>query len=161
MLTQERLRELLVYDPLTGVFVWKVKRKQMNPGDEAGRLDTKGHRQITVDNKRYLAHRLVWLYVHGTFPENQLDHRDQNKENNRIENLREASNAQNQQNRGPNKNNKLGCKGVHRHRSGKFVATLRADGQSIYLGIFELKDDAVAAHSLAEKEYFGEFARLS
>ena len=67
MLTQERLKELLQYDELTGVFTWAVFKGRVTPGDIAGTPHTQGYLQLKIDGVRYFAHRLVWLYIHGKF----------------------------------------------------------------------------------------------
>lgn len=99
-LTQDTLRSLLHYDPCTGVFTWLVDSGARKvAGKVAGTLGAKHPCvYISIKRKKYLAHRLAWLYVHGVWPALQLDHVDGNPANNALANLREATNAQNQQN---------------------------------------------------------------
>lgn len=99
-LTQDILRSLLHYDPHTGVFTWLVDSGARKvAGKVAGTLGVKHPCvYISIKRKKYLAHRLAWLYVHGVWPASQLDHIDGNPANNALVNLREANNAQNQQN---------------------------------------------------------------
>jgi hypothetical protein len=148
-LTAERLRELLDYDPDTGVFVWKGRRA----GRLAGRIQHQGYVEICVDQKLYQAHRLAWLYVHGRWPAEQIDHRDLDKGNNAIANLREATRAQNRANQRPTSRNLLGVKGVSK-KGNRFKAVFR--GKSI--GYFRTLEEAAAAHATASKAYFGEHA---
>lgn len=111
MLDQETLKRLLDYDPETGVFT--------RAGKTAGRLNTSGYRQIAVQGRRYVASRLAWLWMMGAWPENQVDHRDGNQDNNRWDNLRAATHAENQQNRARYKNNTHGVTGVHYRKDSK------------------------------------------
>lgn len=101
MVTQKRLHELFVYKD--GYLI--------RNGKIAGSVSKRGYRCICVDNKIYKAHRLVYLYHHGYLPD-QIDHVDKNPDNNRIENLRAATNGQNCMNRGIMRNNTSGAKGV-------------------------------------------------
>jgi hypothetical protein len=84
-LTHDRLTEVLSYNRESGIFTWK-KIGRGYPKGEAGNLNTNGHRQIGIDRKYWVAHRLAWFYVHGVWPENEIDHRDLNKDNNALEN---------------------------------------------------------------------------
>jgi len=155
-LTQEKLKELLYYDQLTGVFKWKIKpRQSVNIGDIAGTILKKGYISIAINRKRYQAHRLAWLYVYGKWPENQIDHKDTVKHHNWIKNLREATNTQNQQNKiVANRNNKSsGILGVQLDkRSCKYKASIRVDYKPIHLGYFETKEEAHEAYITAKRE---------
>jgi hypothetical protein len=147
-LTAERLRSLLSYDAETGVFVWLVSTNgRIKVGDIAGNLDSNGYMHIGCDGKTYKAHRLAWLWKRGAWPKDQIDHRDGDKTNNRWANLREATNAVNQQNkRHARRDNKsTGLIGAKLHRkTGKFMASINVNKQRIYLG---LHDTAVLAHN--------------
>lgn len=116
LLTQTRLKEVLEYNFETGELVWIERRAGRTFGKSAGGVD-KGHGyiQIRINDRLYLAHRLIWLYVHGKFPsgeKNQLDHIDGNKTNNRLENLRECSRTENARNQKMKSNNTSGFTGV-------------------------------------------------
>lgn len=141
-LTQERLHELLEYDLETGIFRWKVSRGRAKKGSVAGSIH-KGTRNskylhIRIDRKGYKAHRLAWLYVHGYFPENLIDHIDGNPLNNKLENLREASPVCNVQNSKMKKNNTSGIPGVYfcKQRN-KYKARMTIYGKEQYLGYSE------------------------
>ena len=112
-LTQSQLKELLHYDPDTGIFTNLVTRNgRALIGDQAGYLRPTGYVIITLNYKRYRAHRLAWLYMYGVWPKDQLDHINRVSHDNRIANLREVSNSENQQNSGIQTNNTSGHKGV-------------------------------------------------
>ena len=160
--SQERLKELFDYDPETGVFTWKVNRRtKKTKGKTAGSIDTRGHIQISINSSLYLAHRLAWVYYYGESPGDMfVDHINLNKCDNRIKNLRLATNTQNQYNKSLNKNNKTGYKGVSFHKKkNNYRATIRVDGEYKYLGSFYTPEEASLAYQAAAKQYHKEFAR--
>ena len=141
------LRMELTYNPQTGVFTRRGDTKV------SGRIATKGYRQIMVLGKRYMAHRLAWLYIHGEWPADQLDHINRNKDDNRIENLREVSNKQNQENIPHWSHNTSGRRGVRFLRGG-WIAEIVQHKRKIHLGRFDNIIDAVAARMRAERTIF-------
>jgi len=153
MITQERLKEVLSYDPDTGVFTW------LDSGKVAGLPHTKGYLRMSLDGGKYLMHRLAWLYVHGKFPDNQIDHINHGKKDNRICNLRDVTGSQNQMNRGVQSNSTTGIKGVYwiKNRN-KYRAQIKVMGKITYLGYFVDKMEAARAYMLACKELHGDFA---
>jgi hypothetical protein len=153
--TVERLKELLDYDPETGVFTWRVSRGgAVDAGDTAGTKDSRGYLQIGVDRTLYLAHRLAWLYTYGEWPKNALDHINRIRTDNRIANLRPATHALNNQNTSVARNNKSGVTGVWRNtRLNKWQAYIRINGQQIHLGLFDQFDAAVQVRRAAERQY--------
>jgi hypothetical protein len=159
MVTAKRLRELLDYNPETGEFTWKVKIKQVNRGDLAGSIKSNGYRNISIDRHEYGAHRLAWLYVHGCFPREYIDHINRNKQDNRLCNLREATAQQNTHNRRGDKDSKTGIKGVYPRRNGRcFEAAIMRDGKLNYLGQFPTREAASASYTAAARLLHGEFA---
>ena len=111
-----------------------------------------GDRAVSVDDTSYLAHRLAYLYVYGEMPEGKLDHKDQDKTNNAISNLRPATNSQNGLNRGLPANNKSGHKGVHWSQNAqKWVAYIKIDRKRRHLGCFDNIEDAISARKAAEE----------
>jgi hypothetical protein len=152
-LTQEELKAFLSYDPETGVFTRKKYRSHLaKVGDEAGWVDTKGYIRIEINHKPYGAHRLAWLYVYGKFPDGQIDHINGRQGDNRIANLRIASNSENQQNVGLKRNNKSGFIGVHWHsRTNKWRAAIKINGRHKSLGNFTSVEEAAAARKKAEE----------
>ena len=165
LLTQERLKTLLSYEPGSGVFVWQVNRPNgVKIGDVAGSLNrATGYWQIKVNGQTYTAARLAWLYMHGDLPKHIVDHADLNKTNNSWNNLREATHAQNIQNRAAHKGSKSGLKGVHfaptRTSFKKWAAHIRIGGVLKTLGYFEHPEEAHAVYSKAAQAAFGQFAR--
>jgi hypothetical protein len=113
-LTVERLKELLHYDPETGVFTRKLLRGAKRAGAIAGSANWKGYICIHINGRNYRAHRLAWLYVTGNWPYAQIDHVDRDKANNKFANLREATNKQNHENLDRRrKDNTSGHRGVY------------------------------------------------
>lgn len=155
MLTQERLKELLDYDPETGVFTWKVYRGgRTKKGEKAGNVNGEGYTHIKVDGKQYKAHRLAWLYMYGTFPNKDIDHINRNKIDNSIYNLREVSNQQNSWNQKVAKNNTSGFTGVTWYkRVGKWGAYIKVDYKRKHLGFFAAPEQAHAAYLAAKAEH--------
>ena len=152
----DRLRELLSYDPATGVFIWRASTSnRVKIGDIAECRDRAGYVVIRIDGVLYRAHRLAWLYYYGVEPTVFIDHIDMDKSNNRIANLRLATKSQNQANIKARKDNALGVKGVYFERN-KYQVKIRRQ----HIGRFELLADAIAAYAAAAKQEFGAFARI-
>lgn len=161
IITQDYLKSILIYDMETGIFTRAISRNSKHKaGDVAGKVETTGYVRIKIDGKLYAAHRLAWLFVTGKFPNNQIDHINGNRKDNRFNNLREATNQQNAFNKVVPKNNTSGLKGVSWHKlTGKWQACYRVNNQRKHIGIFERKEDAEAAYIINTKIAFGEFYR--
>ena len=156
-LTQKRLKKLLNYNSETGVFRWKIKPSpQVCIGDIAG-CCSNGYTVIGVDSSNYMAHRLAWLYIYGEFPPQFIDHIDRDKSNNRISNLRMATNSQNQINAKIQSNNTSGYNGVFRN-GGNWQARIKVMGSVICLGTYKTKEEAYKVRKSAEAEIFGEYS---
>lgn len=144
ILTQDELKSQLNYDTETGFFTWKIRKAiRTKIGSIAGSLKN-GYIYIKINDRSYRAHRLAWLYVYGEFPEEQIDHINGVRDDNRLANLRLVNNSQNQQNIFNKKsNNTSGYRGVSFEKNeGKFRAEIMINGNSIFLGRF---DDAISA----------------
>lgn len=153
-LTQEKLKELLYYDFETGIFTWKVDRGgSAKKGSVAGCLKN-NYWHIAVNDKRYLAHRLAFLYMEGYMPENGIDHIDRNPKNNAWNNLREVSHSCNMRNCSLFKNNKSGITGVVWEKSTKkWRSNISIPKKNINLGRYDNLADAVKARWNAEIKY--------
>lgn len=160
MLTQSRLKELLHYNPETGVFTWHPNKKGEWPKSHAGKIAgcERTERDYTcilvrVDYRLYRAHQLAWLYMHGDFPEGGIDHKDGDATNNRISNLRPATQAINMQNlRGARKDNKLGLLGVCQRKDGKYIAQISKSKKNYFLGVFDCPKEAHAVYLEAKRK---------
>lgn len=162
MITQEQLKAQLHYDPLTGIFTNLIQRsKRSKIGSVAGSKEKTGYIRIILNYKPYRAHRLAWLYMTGEFPKNMIDHRNENKSDNRFENLREAAMSENKFNQRAQSNNKSGCKGVSMHsQTGKWRARGNLNGVEIHLGIFSEKEEAISAYQNFAKQNHLAFLNL-
>jgi hypothetical protein len=152
-MTQDELKQRLHYDPETGIFTRIQCRYPSKIGTRIGSKLPNGYRYIELDGGKYLEHRLVWLYVHGSFPEIQIDHIDRDKTNNKLSNLREATISQNQWNRPMNRNNTSGYTGVYFNKqSGKWQAYIRVNNKQKHLGSFANPELAHEAQKRAKAE---------
>ena len=149
--TQERLKEVLNYDPASGKFTWIIHRHKSYVGKEAGCADGTRRLTISVDGARYFAHRLAWLYVHGVWPEGVIDHIDGNPGNNALANLRDVSVAINSQNRRRARSeSKTGVLGVFK-KNGHFFASISVNDKTRHLGVFETVEEAHDAYVKAKR----------
>ena len=114
-LTAERLREVMSYDPETGEFTWLVTLSNRAVAGTVVRNPTSGYLSARIDSVRYLQHRLVWLYVHGRWPAEEIDHANGVKDDNRLCNLREATRSQNMMNKPRLKRARSKYRGVYFH----------------------------------------------
>jgi hypothetical protein len=170
-LTQEILKELIHYNPDTGIFTWKERDikwfksvrsyKIWNgcyPNEVAGNIlygkDNNDYWRISVLNKRYLSHRLVFLYMTGRFPEHVVDHINHDGLNNQWLNLREVTDSGNSKNQKLRINNKSGSCGTYFNKiSGKWVSEISDGNKKFHLGCFDKLEDAILARKVAEKSY--------
>lgn len=153
-LTQARVRELLDYDSATGEFRWKKRTSnRVRVGDIAGRDHGNGYVRISVDGEHHFAHRLAWFWTYGVWPANGLDHRDRNRKNNRLRNLREAAQVENQQNLGLRSTNTSGKTGVSWHKQRQqWVATIWSKRKCYHLGLFATVEAAADAYAAAKRQ---------
>lgn len=158
--TSSRLRALFIYDPVTGYFTRLVRAGHAKAGVVAGSVHKEtGYRHINIDGYPYCAHRLAFLYMTGEWPISIVDHKDRNKDNNRWDNLRNATNSQNSANSSVSKS-MSGYKGVILYkRTGRYAARIRCNGIQIHLGYFSTPEEAHEAYKVGAKKHFGEFGR--
>jgi hypothetical protein len=151
ILNQARLKALFNYNPDTGVFIRRMANGRLRV---VGSLNHDGYVIFYVDNRRYLAHRLVWLYVHGGWPENEIDHINRDKADNRIINLRQVTRSEQCQNKDTQSNNTSGVTGVSWHKNGKkWRAHIKLKGIRYNLGSFCDINEAIKARKQAELKY--------
>lgn len=152
-LTQERLKEVLHYNPATGIFTNRLARSNVKVGSIAGGRRGDGYILIQIDGIQYYAHILAWLYVHGECPVGDIDHEDTDPSNCRINNLRDTSHQGNTQTRRKaNKGNSTGLLGVSLFkRDGKYVAQISIRGKNTYLGLFNTPEEAHEAYLTAKR----------
>lgn len=149
-LTAERLRQVVDYDPATGIFVWRFGTRASRP---AGSVSKNGYVKIGIDGRRgYYAHRLAFLWMGIPLPDG-VDHRNGRKADNAWENLRAATQALNNQNqRAPKRNSTTGVLGVHRNGSGFEARIGVGAGVRLYLGTFRSKEAAGQAYLKAKRK---------
>lgn len=146
--TIERVRHRLAYDPLTGVMTWRVpagRWGRIPAGTVAGSQREDGYRFIFIDGRSYLLHRVIWFYVNGRWPENVIDHRDGNPDNNRLANLRDVTQEQNagnqQRNRGRTVSGAFFLPSIEKWR-----ASIRISRKNVVIGYFDDEQQARDAY---------------
>lgn len=163
LITADELRQIVHYDPDTGIFTWIRPRPKIRVGQTAGYLHHIGYINIEINERIYMAHRLAWLHYYGEWPRHQIDHRDGDKTNNKIENLRDATDVENRLNRKVRADNISKRKGVTKTvRNGvtKYIVRVGLNGERRYLGFFTDLDEAHRAYCEAAKRLHGEFANF-
>jgi hypothetical protein len=159
-MNQAELKEVLSYDAATGVFSFRVPKGGKRPGDPVGSINEHGYVRIGLGGKRYMAHHLAWLYVTGSLPQGEIDHRNRVRSDNRFANLRRASHSDNMKNaKWPNS---FGFRGVHRVGA-RYQARIsifdRRKGRSVQksLGYYDTATEANEVYELAAQMTHGEF----
>ena len=161
MLTQKELKELLHYNPDTGVFTWRVSpSRTVKVGQVAGHTPKNtGYLQIRLSNKLYQGHRLAWLYMAGEWPRKYIDHINGVRDDNRWVNLREATQRQNAYNRGGMKGSSSNHKGVSWDKwNKKWVVKARSPTKHLNLGYFDCEHEAALVYNQFALKHHGEYA---
>lgn len=163
-LSLKRLRQVLDYDPETGILSWRVRLSpRCKIGKPAGVVKL-GYRKISIDGRNYPASHLAWFHFYGVVPDGIVDHKNLDKDDNRIANLREATDSQNAFNRPRNSLNTTGFKGVavnnQKYTRAKYRSSIRVDNKRIFLGLFHTPEEAYEAYCRAASKYHGVFARV-
>jgi len=160
-ITHNELLRILKYDKDTGLFFWNSPRPKIRVGQQAGHLHHKGYIYLEIYGKHYSAHRLAWFYCTKKWPIDQIDHINGDKSDNRIENLREATNGQNRAN--SKTKNKSGYKGVtfRQHLKDKpYIAKINHNKKTIHIGCFKTPEEAFEAYKVYAKKLHGDFAHF-
>ena len=156
----EDLNRQLRYDPDAGHLYWIEPRKGRQRECPAGTVTSSGYIGVMIGEKRHYAHRICWAIVHGAWPKDQIDHINGNKTDNRLVNLREASNAQNGKNLKLSSANTSGVTGVvFCKETGKWRSVIKVDGKTIHLGRWPTIETAAKVRREAEIRYFKEWMR--
>jgi len=152
------LRQILNYDLETGFLYWKINKSPTATAGSIAGAKSYGYINIRIDNISYRAHRIIWKMFYGVEPANLIDHINRNRSDNRICNLREANNSQNNAN--SKTKNKFKMKGVRVINKGcRYEAFITIKGKYKYLGVYDTPDDAHAAYIREAKKYHGEYFR--
>ena len=159
-LTAERLRELLQYDPSSGLFTYRVQRGKQRAGNIATTIDRHGYITISIDYRRHFAHRLAFLFMHDEWPKGDIDHINGIKGDNRFHNLRVVNNRTNLENqrKAPRHNLSTGILGVSRSGGSKknpYRASIMINGRFVHLGNFPTSDAARTAYLHAKRQHHG------
>ena len=170
--SQALVRQLLHYDPESGIFTRRPRPRDMFPDDRAfnhwnatyrerppGSLNWFGYLMIYLPGSTYRAHRLAWLYVHGEPVPDVIDHADGNPLNNRISNLRAATFAGNRANSILSSRNTTGFKGLKATKQGRFRAILCSRKKKQHLGTYDTAEEAAAVYRTAAAALYGEFMK--
>lgn len=154
--------EYLTYDPETGVIRWKKnKGGRAKAGAIAGCVAANGYLHIRLNNRLLLGHHVAWFLMTGEFPQTLVDHKDQNPENNKWENLRKATGSQNVVNSSSRTKSRTGFRGVRLTPQGKYQVRICYQKKTTYCGVYDKADEAAAVYNRRAQEIHGEFAVLN
>lgn len=161
-ISHHRLCELVHYNPLSGRITRLTNGKTYKIGDAVTAVDSTGYVYLYLDGRKYHAHRIIWFYVYKIWSakKSHLDHKNRNKTDNRIKNLRIATPSQNHVNCPAQVHSKTQQRGIHRHACGRYRVQLQKDNASIHVGYFNTLRNAVIARDAAYRKFHGEFACL-
>ena len=151
--TQSNLKEILYYDKKDGNMYWKISPKNgILPWSKAGTFDKDRYVCVVYKHKSYKVHRLAWLYVHGEWPQGEIDHINRNPSDNSIQNLRVVTRKQNEENKTSHLDNVSGFKGVTFDKRRKtWFARIMHNKKTHHLGTYKNPEDAAIAYQNAAK----------
>jgi hypothetical protein len=160
MLSATLVRTLFSYETDTGILRWNVNRQKVYVGKIAGTAKGNGYLAVMINRKKYYVHRVIWLFVTGENPKGILDHKNGKRDDNRFENLREATNQLNTVN-STRPASKSGFRGVRKSWNNTWSASIKLNGRPMNLGAFDSKEKAYEAYREACKKHFGSFVHPS
>lgn len=154
-LTKKEVRYLFDYNAKTGELIRKVQTSnRVKIGDVVGSINSRGYLQVRINNRLRTVHRIVFLWHYGTMPKDQIDHINQTKTDNRIENLRDVTNTVNSMNSSLSSRNRSGFNGVHWNaRLKKWNAAITVNYKRISLGWFDKLNSAIECRKKANIDY--------
>lgn len=156
----EELSHWFSYDPITGDLVWLRNRGRGRAGVRVGARNLSGYLITCLGGEWHYIHRIIWKMVYGEDPSGEIDHANLDTTDNRLENLRMATRAQQTQNQSKTSRNTSGYKGVSfRANRGTWLAQIQVNGVYKYLGSYATAEQAKEAYDAAAEHYFGEYAR--
>lgn len=153
---EEKLKEYLKYDPKTGILTWiKKPSKRVKVKSQAGCYDkTTGYMRTQLHGIALYNHRVVWFLYHGTWPQGQVDHKDGDKLNNKISNLRDISVSENNRNKPLHYLNTSGMTGVHYYtKTDRWHVRLKKGSINHFIGSFTCLEEAKKARRQAEIQF--------
>lgn len=161
-LLQDELKAIFEYDPIDGTVRWKDGRSNMVKSSVAGCIHSSGYKVVTINSQSYKLHRVIWIMLFGHIPNGfYIDHINGIKSDNRLQNLRLATNHQNQQNRPAPKNSSSGYRGVNWHKTvNKWMARICHHGNRKTIGFFDTAEEAYEAYKAEAKTLFTHADRL-
>lgn len=150
---KDLVRHLFDYNEESGILYWKNPTNSIAPGSVAGTPSPRDkYITVVVNKKRYMVHRIIWLWMTGDWPKHQIDHINHNRADNRWVNLRDVTHRQNHMNRPMSKANKSGHVGVRWDKSrNKWKASIKLEDRKLHLGRFDTKEEAIEARKEAER----------
>ena len=156
MIDQETVRKLFHYDAESGMLLWRNGNgRNVKPWQQAKAPNGHGYYTVKIDGTSYSVHRLIWLYVHGNFPDKYIDHKNRIRNDNRLCNLRDVNTTDNAQNISLPSHNKSGYIGVSWIKSHNcWTVYVKVNKKNKWLGYYKNLDDAIAARKEGEKQYY-------
>lgn len=157
-LSYEILNRHFLYEPMTGILRWKTRpTNRVKIGDPVGCVGPDGYLRTSINRNFLQVSRIIWCLQTGEWPKDEIDHINGVPSDNRWNNLRECSRAQNLRNRAVDRRSRLCVRGIKKHR-GKYQARIGIDGREIYLGLFSTLEEAILARQQAEIRFHKEFS---
>lgn len=156
MIDQETVKKLFHYDAESGMLLWRYGNgRNVKPWQEVKALNSQGYYTVKINGTSYRVHRLIWLYVHGNFPDKYIDHKNRVRNDNRLCNLRDVNTTDNAQNISLPSHNKSGHIGVSWIKSHNcWTVFVKVNKKNKWLGYYKNLDDAVAARKAGEKQHY-------